>query len=361
MKSIIALEDLIKENEERIKLLNRQLSDHESGEERLSRMLLASTETNLEKSTDYVAKYKIMLENLLKEDQAELEEKQRIEEAIQREKYFKNQNMRVKNATERKNDQKIEAMMIIDELPSGVGFEDDELFDVAIKSIELNITNHQELNGTLSDIRKEFDQIIKNTDKRDLKDLAMLNYQIPILILQFSVLFSNILENLKSDKEKYLEKVKNGELEDDDKKDESYFDFKGFPKFEDWWIKEIWSSHQAYFALYKWKAIINALCKTVEQKKSWSILFNNWVFIKKIICTKGAIGFEYNYAFDSLIAKYSDFEEELEHNNLKSMEAIVKQITKKEDFTKDGPGHEITTQYLLFKREKKRNKEANNK
>jgi len=356
MKSIIALEDLIKENEERIKIQKRQLNDHEIGTERLSRMMLASTETSLEKTIAIVEKYKTMLAELLAQDQAELEEKIRVEEAIKREKYFKNQNIRVKKAHERSNDQKIEAMMILDELPSGIDFEDNELFDVAIKALELNITNHQDLIDQLKNIRREFDQLIKNDDKRNIKDLAMLNYQIPILTLQFSVLFTNIIENLAKDKERYHEKIKKQieEGKEIEKRDEKEFEFKGFPKFQDWWIKELWSSHQAYFALYKWKAIINGLCRTIEQKKSWSIIFNNWVFIKKIICTKGQMGFEYNYAFDSLIVKYSEFDEETKHDNLESMRTIIRQITKNEDFTKDGPGHEMITPYLLYKREKKR-------
>ena len=33
--------------------------------------------------------------------------------------------------------------------------------------------------------------------------------------------------------------------------------FAGFPKYEDWWLKDLWKSHQAYFALYKWKNIIH--------------------------------------------------------------------------------------------------------
>jgi len=352
MKSVIALEELIKENEERIDLQKRQLNDHDSGVAKLSRMIKASTETNLEKTIDLVTKHKAMLEDLLKQDQAVLEEKQRLEESIKREKYFKNQNLRIKKTNERKNDQKIEAMMILDELPSGICFEDKELFDIATKAIELNISNHQELFDKLKNIKREFEQLIKNDDKRNIKDLAMLNYQIPILILQFSVLFSNIIENLDKDKEKYLTKVKKDKEKGIETSETVSFDFRGFPKFQDWWIKELWSSHQAYFALYKWKSIINGLCKTIEQKKSWSIIFNNWVFIKKIICTKGRMGFEYNYAFDTLIAKNSEFEEETTHDNIKSMETIIKQITKKENFTVDGPGHDITTAYLAFKREK---------
>ena len=75
MKSVIALEDLIKENEERIKLQKRQLSDHESGENRLSALMMASVETNLEKTISFLEKYKKMLADLLDQDQSELEEK----------------------------------------------------------------------------------------------------------------------------------------------------------------------------------------------------------------------------------------------------------------------------------------------
>ena len=302
-----------------------------------------------------------MLADLLAQDQAEVEEKIRLEEAIRREKYFKNQNIRIKKAHERSNDRKIEAMMILDELPSGIEFEDEELFDVATRTIELNIRNHEELKNKLTSIRTNFQNLIKNDNKKNIKDLAMLNYQIPILALQFSMLFTNILENLERDKEQYLAKLLNRNPKDPKDKDfvvrdEASFDFKGFPKFQDWWIKELWSSHQAYFALYKWKSIINNLCKTIEQKKAWSIIFSNWVFIKKMICTKGELGFEYNYAFDSLVAAHSEFEEETKHDNLKSMELIIKQITKQENFTTCGPGHNIITPYLLFKREKDRGK-----
>ena len=155
MKSIVALEDLIIENEERVKSFRRQLQDHESGQYKLSALKEASAETNLEKTEELAAKYKIMLEDLKKQDQTELEEKERLEEAIRREKYFKNQYMRIKKSNQRSNDHKLEAMMIIDELPSGIGFEDDELFDVAQKAIDLNITNHLELKGILTDIKKE--------------------------------------------------------------------------------------------------------------------------------------------------------------------------------------------------------------
>ena len=365
MKSIIALEDLIKENEERIKLQRRQLSDHDSGENKLSGLMKASVETNLDKTIELVAKYKTMLEDLMKQDQTELEEKQRIEEAIKRERYFKNQNIRIKKNNERSNDQKIEAMMIMDELPSEIGFEDEELFDVAAKSLELNITNHTELKDKLKSINNNFKDLIKNDNKTAIKDLALLNYQIPILVLQFSVLLSNLKDNLEKDKMAYREKNMKIKLANEKAgketplpaaDDEKQFKFVGFPKFHDWWIDELWTSHQAYFALHKWKSIIASLCKTSEQKKAWSVIFDNWIGIKKMINAKGKLAFEYNYAFDNLIASHAEFEEEVNHGNLVSMESIIKQITKKENFLTFGATHNVVTPYLLFKREKNRGK-----
>lgn len=351
MKSVLALEDLIKENEERIKLQKRQLAEHESGETKLSRLMLASVETNLDKVVEITEKYKAMLEKLQDEDQDELADKQRIEEAILREKYFKNQSIRVKQDNRRNNDQKLTAVIIIDELPAGVDFEDDDLFEIAVKAIELNVASHEELKDKLGEISKEFQALIRNVNKTSIKDLGMLNYQIPILALQFYTLIDNIRQNLELDKQRYLKKLE----ERPDKteiKDPNVFEFGGFPKYHDWWVHELWDSHQAYFALFKWKSIIKNQCRSSEQKRAWSVIFDNWIAIKKMINEKGKLGFEYNYALDKVIELFGEFEEETTHSNLESMESIIKVITQKEDFLTFGTGHNIVTPYLLFKREK---------
>lgn len=332
MNSIIALEELIKKNEERINLQRRQLADHESGVNKLSRVMKASTETNLEEAMELLAKYKSMLEELMKQDIKELEEKERLEAAIKRKKYFENQKIRIKNNKEKSNDQKLEAMMIIDELPSDINFEDEELFEIASKAIELNIRTHKELHKKLAEIRKKFQDLLKDAKDEKINDLGMLNYQIPILVLHCFVLLSNIKEN-----------------KEEENKEEELRKFSGFPKYEDWWINELWSSHQAYLALYKWKSIITALCITSEQKRSWSVIFNNWIFIKKMLNSKGELAFEYNYAFDSLMMTYADIEEELSNKNLLAMESIVNKIIKKEDFITVKKSHNIMTPYLKFK------------
>ncbi len=186
MNSLIALEELIKAEEARVKFERKQLADHESGENKLSRVALASAETKLDEAQELLTKHKLMLEELLKQDQEELAEKERLEEAIRRKKYFEEQNMRILNSKERSDDQKLEAMMIIDELPENINFEDKELFEVAVKSLELNLKDHKELADKLGIIKAEFKDLLKNTKDGKISELEMLNYKIPVLILHFS-------------------------------------------------------------------------------------------------------------------------------------------------------------------------------
>ncbi|UTJ05282.1 hypothetical protein [Arcobacter roscoffensis] len=338
MNSVIALEELIKEEESRAALLQKQLANHESGENRLSRLALASTESSLEETQEKLTKHKVMYEELMKQDLKELEEKEKLEEAIRRKKYFDNQNLRVKNNNEKADDQKLEAMMILDELPEEVNFEDDELFEIAQKSLELNLKDHKELKDELSIIRKDFKSHLKNCKEEKLSEIELLNFRIPILVLHFSVLLKNIENNFVP--------------KDDEEEKEKPKKFTGFPRYEDWWIQELWSSHQAYFALFKFKAIIMNVCKTGEQKRSWSKIFDNWVFVKKVLTDKGALAHDYHFALDALLHKYAKLDEELESKNLESMETIIKKITKKEDFTKMARNHSLITPYLKFKKEK---------
>lgn len=339
MKTLVALEQLIKENEERVKLQTRQLANHESGETKLSRVVKASIETSLEETKEHLVKYKAELEELLQQDRTELEEKERVQAAIERKKYFDNQNMRINNNVEISSDQKIEAMFIIDELPTGLHIEDDQLIAIATKSLELNLTNHQELNEKLIKIKQEFQVLLRNCKNEKLKEIGLLNVQIPILIVHFSTLVENIIDALD---------VENKPA------------FKGLPRYEDWWVHELWRSHQAYFALYKWREIICNLCVTSIQKRAWYKIFDQWVFIKKILDDKGALAFDYNFAFDSLLKKYAHLEEELDSKNLLSMEAIIKSITSKANFCSVGREHNILTPYLTFKR-KKLEEQASNK
>ena len=331
MKVIVALQELVQEKEKRIAILKRQLNDHESGVNKLSVMSKASTESSLEKSTILLEKHKKMLEELLQKDQAELEEEERLKLAVERKNYYHYQKVRLKRDKTRSNDEKLEAMLIIDELPTDFGFDDQGLFDIAEKVIELNLTIHEELNKDLNAIKDEFETLIKNIDKENITELGILNYQIPILVLHFSVLLRNIKENREED---------------------GLDEFGGFPKYEDWWIEELWRSHQAYFGLYKWKLIISNLCNTSDQKRAWEVIFANWIFIKKRIGGKKRLGFDLNFAFDTLIRKYAEVEEELSHIILTTMETIVSNLTEKEDFSSVIKEHNLITPYMEFKRKK---------
>jgi hypothetical protein len=330
MKAIIALEEMIKENETVIKSIKKQLVNHESGESKLSYMGLASSETNLEEAQLQLAKHEAKLKELLAQDRTELEEKEKIKEAIERKNYLSFQKLRLKRDLTKSNDEKIEAMLILDELDEDTYIDDLELFEIASKSISMHLTIHTDLQKEFNKIKKDFENATKNIKDENLGDLGLLNFRVIVTIVHFHVLFTNIQDNIKED---------------------SLPRFKGFPKYEDWWIAELWSNHHAYYALYKWKGIIAKLCITNDQKRAWEIIFSNWISIKKILNGKGIFAFHYNYAFDTVMRKYAEVEEELATSSLESMSALTKKIIEKEDFSIVPKNQKIITDYVLFKRE----------
>ena len=331
MKEIVALEELIKGEEKRVTLLKRQLSEHESGANKLTIMSKASTESSLADNITLLEEHRAKLAELLQHDLKELEKEENLKAAIERKNYYHYQKIRLKRDKVSTNDVKLEAMMIIDELPNDVHFEDQILLEIASKSIELNLRIHDEIEKDLATIKKDFEDLTKDIKNENINELGVLKFQIPILVLHFSVLLSNIKENID---------------------EEGLAEFAGFPKFEDWWIEELWSSHQAYFGLYKWKSIVKNLCNTSDQKKSWDVIFANWISVKKMIGSKKVLGYELNYAFDTLIRKHTGLEEELSKAILITMESIIKDITTKEDFTTNAKKHNIVTPYTEFKRKK---------
>ena len=175
---------------------------------------------------------------------------------------------------------------------------------------------------------------MEDIDEEDIKELALLSDQIAVVVLHLSVLVANIEENIEA------------------KEDEP--PFSGFPKFEDWWISELWINHQAYFGLYKWREIISGLCQSGEQQRAWDIIFSNWVAIKKYIANKGTQAYKYNFAFDTVMREHTGLEEELATASLESMESIIKKLTSIEDFTSfaDEEKHQLITDYTKFKRDK---------
>jgi len=329
MNALIAIQDLIKQNKKRISILQAQLEDHRSGRSKLTPMTLASAENGLEKSKEALEKNEMILNELLKKDIQEYEKEERLKEAIRRKNYFKYQKNRLKKNNTLPQNQKLEAMMIIDELPADINLEDDDLFSIAETTIKLDLRIHDELDEELQDIKKDFENLIKNVSKEDISRLGVLNTHIPVIALHLSVLIENIKNTIK---------------------EAGLPEFKGLPKFHDWWFEELWYNHQAYFALFKWKNIISALCITDEQKRSWDVIFSNWAFIKKLLNKKADLGFEYTFAFDTLMKHHCNMDEELDESNIKKLETIIEDITKKEDFHKYHSPHNIKTPYYQFKK-----------
>jgi len=330
MKVIIALEEMIKDNENVIKSIKKQLSNHDSGESKLTFMGKASAETNLENAQEQLDRHRAKLKELLTHDMAELEEKERIRDAIERKNYINYQKVRVKRELSKSNDEKLEAMLILDELKEDTFIEDRELFEIVSKVISLNLSVHCELENKLNEIKKDFEILLKDLNAEDIKELGMLNSQVAIVILHVHVLLSNIHENIEED---------------------NLSAFRGLPKFEDWWIEELWSNHQAYYGLYKWKEIISSLCITNDQKRAWEIIFTNWLAIKRKLNAKGVLAYHYNYIFDTVMRKHAELEEELATNSLKSMESLMEKLSQNVDFTKSPAKHTLVTDYVLFKRE----------
>lgn len=329
MKTIIALEKLIKEEEKRISVAKKQLSDDEAGIEKLTFLTRASTEENLEESKLELEKHKNMLAEIMKSDIKELEEKEKLQEAIEKKRYHDYQKIRLKRDKTAPNDAKLVAMSILDELSSDITFEDKEIIELGKIIVDLDLYNIEEVFNLFRDIEKEFNQLKEKIKKEDINSLGITDIYIPLIVLSVAILVSNIEENSEKEKE-----------------------FHGFPKFENWWIDELWINHQAYLGLYKWKNIIREECNTTEQKRVWKVFFSNWIFLKKLLQGKGRQAYELNFIFDSLIQKYGKLEEELEIENIQKLDNIIEELTKKEDFTKTISIHNIQTDYLKFKKSK---------
>jgi hypothetical protein len=336
MKALIALEELIKQDENHIKLAKKQLAAHESGENKMTPLVKASTESSLQLSQERLERSQAKLQELLKHDLAELEKEERIREAVVRKNYFHYQKARITRGKKHSNDVKLEAMSIIDELPEDkdVGIEDQTLYDIAEKSVKMQLSLHEEMENTFREIKTRLDDLLsdKSIEEEDIDQLVLLNEQIVIVTLHLKVLIENIEEIIEED--------------------ENMEPFKGLPKYEDWWIKELWTNHQAYMGLYKWRQIVASLCLTTMQREAWDIIFAKWVNIKKYLNTKGELAYKYTFAFDTLIREFCGLEEELSKESLESMENIIAKLTSAENFAKQSDSHELITEYAKFKIEK---------
>jgi len=338
---------VIKELENKVKLLQirisqstKHLEDCEEGTLKLSLIAKASAESSIEKNTFLLHKYIQKLKKLSTENLKEVNEKERNKEEIRKKNYFKYQINRLKRDKERSQQEIENALIILDELPSGFELEDIDMFEIGNKSKSLFLDMHSNLDDDLLEIKNEFLKLIENNFDESNTELKLLNYQIPIIILQLRTLLLNIKENIQ-------------EL--------NLKEFKGFPRFQDWWIHELWISHQAYLGLSKWKKIILSLFISCEQKKAFENVFSNWILIKKILNVKGENAYFYNDAFDTMIFKYAELDEEKNEENLLSLENIIAQIAEQTNCKSIYDKNILINDYTKFKNEKKNLQKTNKK
>jgi len=333
MKLLEDLEKKIKLSESRIALARKQLEANESGKIKLSLMAVASTELSIEKNTFLLNKFRNKLRKLQSENLEELEKGEQAKADIRESNYFKYQSQRLRHTAKKSKSQISDALYILHEIPESIRLEDIDIFQIAHKSKDLYLEIHSDLDDELLEIKSEFISLVEGNFNDTNHELKLLNYRIPIIVLQLRILLKNIRENL-------AEATLNKE------------EFSGLPKFEDWWIQELWKSHQAYMGLFRWKEIVLGLCITTEQKRAFEIIFKNWILVKKILNVKGNFAFFYNYAFDELIFKYAELEDEFDEANLHIMKTIVEKISEDESFTAVSNKHDIVTPYMKFKLEK---------
>jgi hypothetical protein len=330
------LEKRIADLTSHIDLSKQQLEDSESNKIKLSLIATASAELSVEKNGFLLNIYTQKLKKLKSQDMKEILEKEKEKKETIKNNYFKYQVQRLKRDKTKTNDAINDALFVMNDLPEEVQLDDMEIFEIGHKCRKLYLEIHSDLDDDLLEIKNEFIELVDEHFDESNQELKLLNYRIPIIILQLRVLLQNIQENIKDEKLK---------------------DFKGFPKFEDWWIHELWVSHQAYMGLFKWKRIILNLFVSHEQKKAFGIVFKNWILVKKILNVKGESGYIYNKAFDMMIFKYAELEDEQDKSNLDSLEKIVEKITKEENFITVSKKHNIMTPYLKFKLDKEKEKE----
>lgn len=340
--SIYALEKLLLEHEATINAAKKQLKDVESGAIHLSAMKLASVENTLEHSSEEYARYKAIYDEIPNTEIEKYKNLQRVQQALAKQSYYKLQKIRIKRKTNIQRNQRLEAMLVIDELPDEIDFEDDQLIEVAELIVKYNIREVVELEELLIVIKEDFHaQLSKLPDDKDLKQFTFLDYYIPIAVLHMHALFDDVKKSI----EEYNQIMGNAQKEHQKK------EFNGIPKYEDWWISELFKNHQAYFGLFQWKTAIENICTTDHQKVIWEKVFQSWLLVKKILNNKEENAYDYQLLFDEMLKKYCFMEEELDEKELKSMEETVLEITQKEDFTKTLEKHDIHTPYQQWKKE----------
>ncbi len=341
--SIYALEKLIKEHETNIANASKQLKDLDAGKITLSALKIASVENTLEHSTEEYEKYKAIYDAIPEKEKEDFRNLKAVQELLAKESYYKLQKIRIKRNKNLKRNQRLEAMMVLDELPEDIRFDDAQLIEVTNIIIKFNARESVELVAELGVIREEFDKRLEELkDKEDLKHFHFLDTYIPIIILHFGSLVKSIEETVIL----YNEKA---QATQDDKEPTPLISFNGFPKYEDWWFEELFQNHQAYFGLFQWKEKVKEICISEQQKDLWEKIFSNWLMIKKILNTKDENAYDYNFIFDDMIKKYTTVDEEFDAEVIAKNEIILFEELKKINLSKHLTEHHDSTTYQRWK------------
>lgn len=341
MKTMVALEAVIKDIEVRIAIAKGQLARHESGEEILTRLVKLSAENSLEEHEPLLEKYKKLFKELEKFEKNDCYEHRRLRSAILRKKYYKFNKIHnrkpPKKITTRENDERIEATMIVDELPEEELLNKQELYQFALQNMENYLGFDKKSETDLSKIQEEFARLIKGFTEENIKSLELLNYMIPIVIFHMHIFVKNFIEFKNSHVGEHI--------------NEKEFSF--FPKYHDWWIEEIWESDIAYFSLFQWKEQVKELCEEKRLKDAWELIYSDWIFVKTLINEKSQLAFEYQYIFDSLVYQYVKLESELDINVIQKTKGEMALFIESEDFSKLLSKHRSITKYIKYKLEQK--------
>jgi len=347
--SIYALEKLIKEHESNIANASRHIRDMEAGKITLSPLRVALNERTLEHSTAEYEKYKAIYDAIPEKEKEDARNLKAAQELLAKESYYKLQKIRLKRDKNLERNQRLEAMMILDEIPEDIHFDDAQLIEVAHTILKYNIRESVELVAELGVIRDEFEKKLDGLkDKEDLKHFNFLDTYIPIIILDFSSLTKSIEEAVILYNEKAKETM-------NDKEPTPLINFNGFPKYEDWWFEELFHNHHAYFSLYFWKERIKEICITEQQKELWEKIFSNWLMIKKILNTKDENAYDYNFIFDEMLKKYTKIEEEFDETVIEKDSKELLNEMKKVNLSKISSKHQDTTVYHNWKNTKSNN------
>ena len=201
--------------------------------------------------------------------------------------------------------------------------------------------------------------LAKNMLRDNQDDLALENQQLlsEVLGLEGNLESQSLIaaslkaqvKELQVENDILLNALENNELED------KILELDFFPKYHDWWINELWESHISYFSLMKWKNDVAKECLERKQEKAWTILFNNWIFIKTLISEKSELAFEYQYIFDSLLKKYVKLESELDVKIVKNNKKEIQSYIESEDLLSLLPQHHVLTPYVKYKKSNKKN------